>query len=247
MRKTKPFLIFYPERHSLTRKQRPSCERTWTMKFFIDSADINEIKEAYSLGVVDGVTTNPSLISKTGRPLKEVIKDICEIVKGPISAEVISLDADGMYKEGLELAKIHDNVVVKVPMTEAGLQAVKRFSAEKIKTNVTLVFTPLQALLVAKAGGTMVSPFIGRLDDISTDGLTAVKQMVQIFDNYDYSTQILAASIRNPIHLLESALAGAHIATIPYKVIKQLTHHPLTDKGIEIFLNDYHKSNQQNV
>jgi transaldolase len=217
------------------------------MKFFIDSADINEIKEAYSLGVIDGVTTNPSLVAKTGRPLKEVIKDICEVVKGPVSAEVISLDAEGMYKEGLELAKIHDNVVIKVPMTEAGLQAVKRFSAEKIKTNVTLVFTPLQALLVAKAGGTMVSPFIGRLDDISTDGLTAVRQMVQIFKNYDFNTQILAASIRNPIHLLDAALAGAHIATIPYKVIKQLTHHPLTDKGIEIFLNDYKKANSTNA
>src|SRR5690606_28545891 len=156
-------------------------------------------------------------------------------------------DAEGMYKEGLELAKIHDNVVIKVPMTEAGLQAVKRFSAEKIKTNVTLVFTPLQALLVAKAGGTMVSPFIGRLDDISTDGLTAVRQMVQIFKNYDFNTQILAASIRNPIHLLDAALAGAHIATIPYKVIKQLTHHPLTDKGIEIFLNDYKKANSTNA
>lgn len=214
------------------------------MKFFIDSADINEIKEVQSLGLVDGVTTNPSLIAKTGRPIKDVIKDICEVVKGPISAEVIALDAEGMYKEGLELAKIHDNVVIKVPMTEAGLQAVRKFSAEKIKTNVTLVFTPLQALLVAKAGGTMVSPFIGRLDDISTDGMTAVKQMVKIFENYNFSTQILAASIRNPIHLLDAALAGAHIATIPHKVIKQLTHHPLTDKGIEIFLNDYKKSNQ---
>jgi len=214
------------------------------MKFFIDSADINEIKEVQSLGLVDGVTTNPSLIAKTGRPIKDVIKDICEIVKGPISAEVIALDAEGMYKEGLELAKIHDNVVIKVPMTEAGLQAVRKFSAEKIKTNVTLVFTPLQALLVAKAGGTMVSPFIGRLDDISTDGRTAVRQMVQIFQNYNFATQILAASIRNPIHLLDAALAGAHIATVPHKVIKQLTHHPLTDKGIEIFLNDYKKSNQ---
>lgn len=214
------------------------------MKFFIDSADINEIKEVQTLGLVDGVTTNPSLIAKTGRPIRDVIKDICEIVKGPISAEVISLDAEGMYKEGLELAKIHDNVVVKVPMTEAGLQAVRKFSAERIKTNVTLVFTPLQALLVAKAGGTMVSPFVGRLDDISTDGMNAVRQMVQIFENYDFNTQILVASIRNPIHLLDAALAGAHIATIPHKVIKQLTHHPLTDKGIEIFLNDYKKSNQ---
>ncbi|MES2768370.1 MAG: fructose-6-phosphate aldolase [Bdellovibrionota bacterium] len=214
------------------------------MKFFIDSADINEIKEVQSLGLVDGVTTNPSLIAKTGRPIKDVIKDICEIVKGPISAEVIALDAEGMYKEGMELAKIHDNVVIKVPMTEAGLQAVRKFSAEKIKTNVTLVFTPLQALLVAKAGGTMVSPFIGRLDDIGSDGMTAVRQMVQIFQNYNFSTQILAASIRNPIHLLDAALAGAHIATIPHKVIKQLTHHPLTDKGIEIFLNDYKKSHQ---
>lgn len=216
------------------------------MKFFIDSADINEIKEAHSLGVVDGVTTNPSLVAKIGRPLPEIIKEICDVVKGPVSAEVISLDADGMYKEGMELAKIHDNVVIKVPMTEAGLVAVQRFSADRIKTNVTLVFTPLQALLVAKAGGTMVSPFIGRIDDIGAEGMTAVRQMVQIFKNYNFKTEILAASIRNPIHLLEAALAGAHIATIPFKVIKQLAHHPLTDKGIQIFLDDWKKANSQN-
>lgn len=213
------------------------------MKFFIDTADINEIKEAQTLGLVDGVTTNPSLIAKTGRPIKEVIKEICEIVKGPISAEVMALDAEGMFREGLELAKIHDNVVIKVPMTEAGLQAVRKFSAEKIKTNVTLVFSPLQALLVAKAGGTMVSPFVGRLDDTGTEGMTAVRQMVQIFKNYDFNTQILAASIRSPIHLLDAAMAGAHIATIPFKVMKQLAHHPLTDKGIQTFLDDWKKTN----
>lgn len=213
------------------------------MKFFIDTADINEIKEAQTLGLVDGVTTNPSLIAKTGRPIKDVIKEICEIVKGPISAEVMALDAEGMFREGLELAKIHDSVVIKVPMTEAGLQAVRKFSAEKIKTNVTLVFSPLQALLVAKAGGTMVSPFVGRLDDIGTEGMTTVRQMVQIFKNYNFSTQILAASIRNPIHLLDAAMAGAHIATIPFKVMKQLAHHPLTDKGIQTFIDDWKKTN----
>jgi transaldolase len=215
------------------------------MKFYIDSADIQEIKQATQMGLVDGVTTNPSLIAKTGRPMKEVLKDICEVVKGPISAEVVSLKADEMYKEGLELAKIHDNIVVKIPMTEDGLQAVRRFSSEGIKTNVTLVFSPLQALLVAKAGATFVSPFVGRLDDISTDGMSLIRQMVQIFKNYNFSTQVLVASVRHPIHILDAAMASAHIVTIPFKVMKQLAAHPLTDKGIQQFLDDWKKANPQ--
>lgn len=215
------------------------------MKFFIDSADIEEIKKVNQLGLVDGVTTNPSLIAKSGRDRKEVLKEICETVKGPISAEVNSLVASEMYSEGMELAKIHDNIVIKVPMTEDGLVAVRKFSAEGIKTNVTLVFTALQALLVAKAGGTMVSPFIGRLDDISTDGMKLIQDIVQIYQNYDFQTEVLAASIRHPVHILQAALVGADICTVPYKTLKQMTSHPLTDKGIEIFINDWKKS--QNI
>ncbi len=215
------------------------------MKFFIDSADIQEIRMVSQLGLVDGVTTNPSLIAKSGRNRKEVLKEICEAVKGPISAEVNSLKSDEMYTEGMELAKIHDNIVIKVPMTEEGLVAVRRFSSEGIKTNVTLVFSALQALLVAKAGATMVSPFIGRLDDISTDGMKLIEDIVRIYDNYDFQTEILAASIRHPVHILQAALAGADICTVPYKTLKQIASHPLTDKGIEIFINDWKKS--QNV
>ncbi len=214
------------------------------MKFFIDSADIEEIKKVNLLGIIDGVTTNPSLIAKSGRDRKEVLKEICEIVKGPISAEVNSLVAAEMYAEGVDLAKIHDNIVVKVPMTEDGLMAVRRFSAEGIKTNVTLVFSALQALLVAKAGGTMVSPFIGRLDDISTDGMSLIEDIVQIYENYGFATQVLAASIRHPVHILQSALLGADICTVPYKTLKQIASHPLTDKGIDIFVNDWKKSQQ---
>jgi len=211
------------------------------MKFFIDSADIAEIREANLRGWVDGVTTNPTLISKTGKKMNDVIKEICLEVKGPISAEVVSLEADKMYAEGLELAKIHDNVVVKIPMTEAGLIAVRRFAADGIKTNVTLVFSPLQALLVAKAGASMVSPFVGRLDDISNTGMELISQIRQIFDNFDYSTEILVASVRHPIHVLESAQIGADIVTCPYKVMQQLTRHPLTDAGIQQFLKDWEK------
>lgn len=208
------------------------------MKFFIDSADIKEIKEANKRGWVDGVTTNPSLIARTGQPHREVIKDICNEVSGPVSAEVISLDADGMYKEGMELSKIHDNVVVKIPMCEQGLIAVRRLRADNISTNVTLVFSPLQALMVAKVGAVMVSPFVGRLDDISTSGMELISQIQNIFQNYEFKTEILVASVRHPMHILEAAIIGADIVTIPYKVMKNLTRHPLTDKGIDQFLKD---------
>ncbi len=211
------------------------------MKFFIDTADINEIREANARGWVDGVTTNPTLVAKTGKKMNDVILEICREVKGPVSAEVISLNADGIYKEGLELAKLHDNVVVKIPMCEEGLIAVRRFSAEGIKTNVTLVFSPLQALLVAKAGASMVSPFVGRLDDISSEGMGLISQIRQVFDNYDFKTEILVASVRHPIHILESALVAADIMTAPLKVLKQLVNHPLTDAGIQAFLKDWEK------
>lgn len=209
------------------------------MKFFIDTADIKEIREANRRGWVDGVTTNPSLIAKTGRPFKDVIKDICMEVKGPVSAEVIALEHQKMYEEGRELAKIHDNVVVKIPMTEEGLMAVRMFAAERIKTNVTLVFSPLQALLVAKAGASMVSPFVGRLDDIATNGMELISQIAQIYDNYDFQTEILVASVRHPVHIVEAALTRAHIVTIPFKVMQSLAKHPLTDRGIDIFLKDW--------
>lgn len=208
------------------------------MKFFIDTANIEEIKRAYEKGWVDGVTTNPSLIAKEKRPIKDVIKDICNIIDGPVSAEVIALDSKGMINEGLELAEIAKNVVVKVPMTEDGMIAVREFTSRDIQTNVTLVFSPLQALLAAKAGATMVSPFVGRLDDISTSGMETVAQIKTIFDNYGFMTEVLVASIRHNMHLLDAALIGADIATIPYNVIKQLTKHPLTDKGLEQFLKD---------
>ncbi|MCO5112813.1 MAG: fructose-6-phosphate aldolase [Bdellovibrionaceae bacterium] len=211
------------------------------MKFFIDTADISEIKDAHNKGWMDGVTTNPSLVAKTGKPHKEVIASICEIVKGPVSAEVLALDSQGMIKEGKELAKIADNVVVKIPMTEEGMIAVKTFAAEGIQTNVTLVFSPMQALLAAKAGATMVSPFVGRLDDISHIGMDIISQIQSIYRNYDFQTEVLVASIRHPIHLLEAAMIGADIATIPYKVFPQLTRHPLTDKGLEQFLADAQK------
>jgi transaldolase len=208
------------------------------MQFYIDSAEIEEIRQANKRGWVDGVTTNPTLVAKTGRKHEEVIKDICKEVKGLVSAEVLSLDADEMVREGLQLAKIADNVVVKIPMCEAGLVAVRRLASEGIKTNVTLVFSPLQALLVAKAGATLVSPFVGRLDDIAYDGMELITQIRQIFDNYDLSTQILVASIRHPIHVMQSAMIGADIVTCPYKVMQQLVNHPLTDKGIAQFLKD---------
>ena len=211
------------------------------MQFYIDTADINEIKEANTLGILDGVTTNPTLVAKTGKSNAEVIKEICAEVSGLVSAEVLSLESDKMFKEGLQLAKIADNVVVKIPMCEEGLKAVKMFSAEGIKTNITLVFSPLQALLVAKAGATLVSPFVGRLDDLSQDGMGLISQMTQIYQNYGFTTKILVASIRHPLHVLDSALVGADIVTLPLKVIKQLAQHPLTDKGIAQFLKDAEK------
>ena len=211
------------------------------MKFFIDSADINEIREANARGWVDGVTTNPTLVAKSGKKMHDVIKEICLEVKGPVSAEVISLQADKIYAEGLQLAKIHDNVVVKIPMCEEGLVAVRKFAADGIKTNVTLVFSPLQALLVAKAGASLVSPFVGRLDDVSTNGMELIAQIRQIYDNYGFETEILVASVRHPIHVLESALMAADIVTCPLKVMKQFCNHPLTDSGIQQFLKDWEK------
>jgi transaldolase len=208
------------------------------MKFFIDTADIEEIKQAHSRGWVDGVTTNPTLIAKTGRDVKEVTKEICQLISGPVSAEVISVEADKMYREGLELAKIASNVVVKIPLIEEGLIAVKRLSAEGIKTNVTLCFSALQALLAAKAGATMVSPFVGRLDDIGQDGMTLIQDIRQIYDNYGFETEVLVASIRSPNHVLQAAMIGADIGTMPFKVMQQLCQHPLTNKGLEQFLKD---------
>jgi transaldolase len=212
------------------------------MKFFIDTANVDEIKEAHSMGMVDGVTTNPSLIAKEGRVFEDVIREISEIVDGPISAEVISLEAAGMVKEGRELAKIHKNIVIKVPMTVDGLKATRQLTQENIKTNVTLIFSPLQALMAAKAGATYVSPFIGRLDDLAQDGMQLVEQIVEIFANYAYDTEIIVASVRNPLHVLDAALAGADISTIPFSVLSKLAAHPLTDKGIQAFLADWDKA-----
>ncbi len=211
------------------------------MEFFIDSADVKEIKECHDMGLVDGVTTNPSLAAKTGRNYVETIKEICQLVDGPISAETISLDYDGMLRESYAFAELHKNIVVKIPMTMTGLRVVKRLSSENIKTNVTLTFSPTQALLIAKAGATYVSPFVGRLDDISEDGMVLIEHIRQIYDNYNFKTKILVASIRNPIHLRDSALIGADVSTIPYSVMKQLAAHPLTDIGIEKFLKDWEK------
>ncbi|HEB70036.1 MAG TPA: fructose-6-phosphate aldolase [Desulfobulbus sp.] len=211
------------------------------MKFFIDTANIEEIKKGLELGMVDGVTTNPSLVSKEQRPFSDILADICAIVDGPISAEVVSLDADGMVKEARELAKISDNIVVKIPMIEEGLKAVKRLTDEGIKTNVTLVFSSSQALLAAKAGATYVSPFVGRLDDISLNGMDLIGEIMTILQNYGFDTEVIVASVRSPMHVVDSALMGAHIATIPYKVIAQLAKHPLTDIGMEKFLADWEK------
>ena len=211
------------------------------MKFFIDTADINEIKAALEIGIIDGVTTNPSLIAKTGKDFKTVVDEICAVVDGPISVEAISMDAEGLIKEARELSKVNKNIVVKIPMTEEGLKAVKKVSQEGIHTNVTLVFSPTQAILAAKAGATYISPFVGRLDDISHIGMDIVGQIVTIYDNYDFSTEVIVASIRNPLHVVEAALLGADISTIPFNVIKQLVKHPLTDIGIEKFLSDWKK------
>ena len=211
------------------------------MKIFIDTANVNEIKEAATWGILDGVTTNPSLIAKEGRDLKEVINEICSIVDGPISAEVISLEHEGMVKEALELVQLHKNIVIKIPMCIEGLKAVKILNEKNIKTNVTLIFSSQQALLAAKAGATYVSPFVGRLDDIGMVGTNLIDEVSAIFKNHSIKTEIIAASIRNPIHASECALAGADIATIPFNVLKQMAKHPLTDIGIEKFLADYNK------
>ena len=211
------------------------------MKFFIDTANIAEIKEAAALGILDGVTTNPSLVSKEGKDFRTLLNEILEIVDGPISAEVISTDYDGILKEARELSSIHKNIVVKVPLIKEGLKAVKTLSGEGINTNVTLCFSPSQALLAAKAGATYISPFVGRLDDISMDGMELIQQIVQIYRNYDYKTQVLVASIRHPIHLVEAALIGADVSTMPFSVINKLFNHPLTDIGLQNFLNDWKK------
>lgn len=211
------------------------------MKFFIDTANIDEIRTADEWGLVDGVTTNPSLVAREKRSFKDLIAEICTIIDGPISAEAVSLDAKGMIGEARELSKIHKNIVVKIPMTLEGLKAVKTVSAEGIKTNVTLVFSPVQALMAAKAGASYVSPFVGRLDDISQPGMDSISQILDIFDNYGFKTEVIVASVRNPVHVLESAIMGAHVATIPFKVLEQLSRHPLTDIGIDRFLKDWEK------
>jgi transaldolase len=211
------------------------------MKIFIDSADLSEIRDAAQMGVIDGVTTNPSLVAKAGKSMREIIPAICEIVDGPVSAEVIATDVDGILKEGRELAKIHRNVVVKVPLIADGLKAVRVFSSEGIKTNVTLCFSASQGLLAAKAGATYISPFVGRVDDISGDGMDLVAQLCTVYRNYDLPTQVLAASIRHPVHVVQAAELGAHVATLPHKVILQLLKHPLTDLGLAQFLADAKK------
>jgi len=211
------------------------------MKFFIDTANIQEIREGLSLGMVDGVTTNPSLVAKEKRGFQEVVREILDIVEGPVSLEVVSIDAPGMVKEGRKLAKLGKNVVIKVPLTTEGLKATKIFSAEGIAVNVTLVFSPVQALMAAKAGAAYVSPFVGRLDDVSHCGMEMVEQILTIYGNYGFETEVIVASVRHPLHVLEAALMGADIATIPFKVIAQLARHPLTDRGIEAFLEDWKK------
>ncbi len=212
------------------------------MKFFIDTANISEIKEAEALGILDGVTTNPSLVVKEGKDFLTILKEITETVNGPISAEVVSIDYDGIIKEAHDLAKIHKNIVVKVPLIKEGLKAVKTLSGEGIKTNVTLCFSPSQALLAAKAGATYISPFVGRLDDISHNGMDLIEQIVTIYRNYDFETEVLVASIRHPLHLVEAAMMGADVATMPFDVINKLFNHPLTDIGLEKFLSDWKKT-----
>ncbi|MFZ5877575.1 MAG: fructose-6-phosphate aldolase [Nitrospirota bacterium] len=211
------------------------------MKLFIDTANLNEIRDAAAMGLVDGVTTNPTLVAKEGKPFRQIIEDICQIVDGPISAEVTAVECEGMLKEGRELAKIHPNVVVKVPLIPEGLKAVRRFSDEGIKTNVTLCFSATQALLAAKAGAHFVSPFVGRLDDVSEEGMGLIRQIVTIYRNYDFKTQVLVASVRHPLHVVDAAMTGADVATMPYAVIMQLSKHPLTDIGLKRFLADWEK------
>ncbi len=209
------------------------------MKLFIDTANVAEISEAASWGILDGVTTNPSLVAREGRAYRDLVAEICRIVPGPVSAEVLATEADAMEREGRELASIAENVVVKLPITKDGLRVCSRFAEEGIPTNLTLCFSPAQALLVAKAGATYVSPFVGRLDDIGHDGMQLVREMVQIYDAYEFATQVLVASVRHPQHVVEAALAGADVATVPFKVLEQLFHHPLTEIGIQRFLADY--------
>ncbi|MCS6897204.1 MAG: fructose-6-phosphate aldolase [Nitrospira sp.] len=215
------------------------------MLFFLDTANVKEIYEANGLGVLDGVTTNPSLVAKEGRSFKDMLREICAIVDGPISAEVVSVEADAMVKEGKELAKIHPNIVVKCPLTPDGIKATKRLSAEGIRVNVTLCFSPTQAILAAKAGAWCVSPFVGRLDDVSSNGMELIRQIVTIYKNYGYKTLVLVASIRHPQHVVESALAGGHICTMPYSVFQALFKHPLTDVGLKKFLDDWKAKGQQ--
>ena len=218
------------------------------MKFFVDTAEISEIKDLNAYGLIDGVTTNPTLIAKSGRKFQEVIAEICAEVKGPVSAEVASTDYESMVREGEILSKIAKNVCIKLPLTMDGIKACRYFSNKGIQTNVTLCFSPAQAILVAKAGATFVSPFVGRLDDIGQDGLNLIGEICEIYDNYEsFKTQVLVASVRNPIHIVESAKLGAHVATIPAKVIKQLAQHPLTDKGIETFVKDWAGTGQKIV
>jgi len=214
------------------------------MKFFIDTANVNEIRNAEAMGVLDGVTTNPSLAAKETAPYKEILKEICSIVEGPVSAEVIATDYDGMIREAEELIKIADNIVIKIPTILEGLKAIKTLSSRNIMTNATLVFSPTQALLVAKAGATFVSPFVGRLDDISSDGMGLIGQISTIYTNYNYDTEILVASVRHPMHVVEAAMMGADVCTMPLGVITQLIKHPLTDIGLEKFISDYKKANK---
>jgi transaldolase len=215
------------------------------MKFYLDTASVKEIQEAASLGLLDGVTTNPSLVAKEGRVFREVLVEICNIVDGPISAEVVSIEADAMVKEGRELAKIHKNIVVKVPLIAEGLKATKRLAAEGIRVNVTLCFSPTQALLAAKAGAWCVSPFIGRLDDISSNGMELIRQILTIYKNYDFKTYVLVASVRHPQHVVEAALAGGHICTMPFTIFQQMVKHPLTDLGLKKFLADWDSQNKK--
>jgi len=214
------------------------------MKIFIDSADIDEIRDAAQMGVIDGVTTNPSLVAKVGRKLEDVVADVCEVVDGPVSAEVVAVDHDGILTEARQLARLHPNVVVKVPLIAEGLKAVRTLTSEDIRVNVTLCFSPTQAMLAAKAGATYISPFLGRIDDISGDGMELVEQICTIYRNYGYETEVLAASIRHPLHVVQAAQIGAHVATLPHKVIHQLIKHPLTDIGLEKFLADAKKTPQ---
>lgn len=215
------------------------------MKFFLDTANVKEIYEAASLGILDGVTTNPSLVVKEGRSFKEMLQEICKIVDGPISAEVVSVEADAMVKEGRELAKIHKNIVVKCPLIPEGIKATKKLSSEGIRVNVTLCFSPTQAIIAAKAGAWCVSPFIGRLDDVSSDGMALIRQIVTIYKNYDYKTLVLVASVRHPQHVVEAALIGGHICTMPFSIFQQLFKHPLTDLGLKKFLDDWKAKGQQ--